>query len=145
MAREAFDALGIIFAEVDQSRGAINQDLWMRGGKRPDFILESSASNHIVLADAKYHKTAGQTAFALTRDEIEKYRNLKAYTEDEFPNHIVDVVFFLFPQEGLGESLALILLSDFDKGTSCFLQGEDAICVSLAERLRDPKSGEVIG
>lgn len=144
LAREVFNALGIVYENVDQSKETINSDLLSHGGKRPDFVLKSTAENHIVLGDAKYHKTNAEMTFALAVSEIGKYKGLKTYIEDEFPDHKVDVVFFLFPQESLGGTFALILLDEFNEGTGCSLGGENAISLSLEGKLRDPKSGDVI-
>lgn len=144
LVRETLDALDIGFVDVDQSKHNIHPDLLACNGKRPDFILDTLDEDHIVLADAKYHKTDGLSRFALTVVEIEKYKNLKAYTERSFPSAKVDVLFFVYPQEALGESLAVFDLTEFDQATCCSIWDEEALGISLTGKLIHPKTGQPI-
>jgi hypothetical protein len=61
-----------------------------------------------------------------------------------FPEANVDIIFFVYPQEALGSSLAVIHLSEFDDGTACAILEQPAISISLTGRLIDPKTGAAI-
>jgi hypothetical protein len=121
------------YEKVDQGKQTLSVELRKFGGKRPDFIVDPGDSS-FVLIDAKYHSTDNGKVFCLTDNEIGKYRRLQEFTEQQFPNTVIDVIFMVIPKEYDGKRLVWVHLDEFDKGTQTSIKDMPATAVSLLDR-----------
>lgn len=124
---------GWTYEKVLQGKTNLSSKLKKFGGKRPDFIVDPGDGS-FVLIDAKYHSTDNGIKFSLTDAEIGKYRCLKAFIEQFFPETEIDVIFMVIPKECDGKRLVWVHLSEFDSGTSTVIRDLPATEVSLLGR-----------
>ena len=135
-AKHWFAARGLEYYCIPQSPETMVSDLSSLGGKRPDFAVDFGGPDGVIYVDAKFHKTEGLTQFAMTVEEIEKYKALQAWDRAKFPeqDQDADVVFIVFPKELASDAFVWVHLDEFSTGTPTTLDGKPAVAVSLLDR-----------
>jgi hypothetical protein len=121
---------------IPQSPETMPPALAAYGGKRPDFAVDFKGPDGVVYVDAKFHKTNGVTQFAMTVEEINKYKALQAWDRATSPGQLndADVIFIVFPKELASDAFVWVHLDEFSRGTATTLDSKPAIAVSLLDR-----------
>lgn len=113
-AKRWLDKSGWEYTPIEQGRTSLSNELRKYGGKRPDFIAERAVKNEIALLDVKYHKTENCKTFWLSNPELEKYRKLKSFVEQQYASCNVVMLFMVFPKEYFGKKFTWVDLCEFD-------------------------------
>ena len=122
------------YVVVEQGKTTLSAELRNYGGKRPDFLIETSGETYVTALDAKYHSTDNGKVFRLKDKEIAQYQSLRRFMEDKSPGRIAEVFFMVFPKEHSGKKLVWVCLSEFANGIATKLVGKSATQVSLEDR-----------
>ncbi|MGO4056544.1 hypothetical protein AB2373_16820 [Vibrio cholerae] len=103
MTEKLFAKLGFDYEKVPQKvLKKIPKRLSELGGKRPDYILsigDEFANSSVVVADAKFYSTNGQSEFLIKEDEYNKYCGLIKYIEEQYEVQDVTLLFIVWPKE----------------------------------------------
>lgn len=135
-AKHWFDTRGLEYYSIPQSPETMPSALAALGGKRPDFAVDFKGRDGVVYVDAKFHRTNELTQFAMTLEEINKYKALQAWDRSTFPDgdREADVIFILFPKELGSDAFVWVHLDEFANGVPTTIDGKPAIAVSLLDR-----------
>lgn len=103
MTEKLFSKLNFDYEKVPQKvLKKIPKHLSELGGKRPDYIIsigDSFANSSVVVADAKFYSTNGQSEFVIEEDEYNKYCGLIQYIKEQYEVQDVTLLFFVWPKE----------------------------------------------
>lgn len=135
-AKQWFDQSDWVYEEVNQQKNNLSKTLNSFGGKRPDFIIDTTEFEQptILLVDAKFVSTNGGKHFTMKQEEIDKYLALKTYMKIEFPNDICEILFIIFPKEDDGNKLVWVELSELNSGSTTKIHGKPAKRITLTDR-----------